>query len=81
MTTLTGAGAESRDSTLAANQIHGRQYHRKAAERHAPAAGMAYPGGRAALDGATRITLCRDSSGEHTLLAALPARDIEWLTN
>ena len=74
MTTSTGAGAEARDSTLAGNQIHGRHNYTSAAER-------AYPGGRAALDGATRITLCRDSSGEHTLLAALPARDIEWLTN
>ena len=74
MTTSTGAGAESRDSTLAAGQRHGRH-------NYTWAAGRVHPGGRAALDGATRITLCRDSSGEHTLLAALPARDIEWLTN
>ena len=68
MTTLTGAGAESRDSTLAASQIHGRH-------NYTPAAGRARPGGRAALDGATRNTLESDSSGEHTLLAALPARE------
>ena len=30
---LTGAGAESRDSTLGANQIHGRHNHIPAAER------------------------------------------------
>ena len=44
-------------------QYAGRQSE-KGRHNETPAAGMAYPGGRAALDGATRMTLARDSSGD-----------------